>query len=77
MFHDIQIVYVTLGLSGFVKLTPIRMISRYNSALKFKQTMLLENLESSGFVDRLMAENARIISLNEPCGATNARSTRL
>lgn len=40
-------------------------------------TILFENLGSSGFADRLIAENARTISENEVTGALRARSTKL
>lgn len=42
-----------------------------------KHTILFENLGSSGLADRLIVENALIISLKELLGAVKARSTRL
>ena len=44
---------------------------------KLERTILFEDLGSSGFADRLMAEKPRIISMKAFSGADKAKSTRL
>lgn len=42
-----------------------------------ERTILFENLGSSGFAERLIDENALIVSTKDPSGAESAKSTRL
>ena len=52
-------------------------MSTASGKLERYYTMLLEDLGSPRFTERLIAEKDRIISMNGPSGATRARSTRL